>query len=134
MSTVVILSEIVFSSARRYKSMKYSWQKMQAPFLLPSMVEALMISSISGTLFSMIKLLMFDSFSRVFLVTNFLIHEITMLPLLRQQIMNPHALLTETGVWIVESLVSSPSVCSGLIFFSQHDNVIRAHISMGRIM
>ena len=30
--------------------MKYSWQKMQAPFLRPSMVDALMISSISGTL------------------------------------------------------------------------------------
>ena len=30
--------------------MKYSWQKMHAPFLLPSMVDALMISSISGTL------------------------------------------------------------------------------------
>merc|ERR1719264_1123229 len=41
---------MVFSSARRYRSMKYSWQKMQAPFLRPSMVDALMISSISGTL------------------------------------------------------------------------------------
>ena len=29
--------------------MKYSWQKMQAPFRRPSMVEALMMSSISGT-------------------------------------------------------------------------------------
>ena len=28
--------------------MKYSWQKMQAPFLRPSMVDALMISSSSG--------------------------------------------------------------------------------------
>lgn len=29
--------------------MKYSWQNKQAPFLRPSIVEALIISSISGT-------------------------------------------------------------------------------------
>ena len=39
-STVVTFSEMVFSSARRYRSMKYSWQNRQAPFLRPSMVEA----------------------------------------------------------------------------------------------
>ena len=50
MSTVVIFNEIVLSSASKYKSMKYSWQKIQAPFRRPSMVEALMISSISGML------------------------------------------------------------------------------------
>ena len=49
-STVVIFNEIVLSSASKYKSMKYSWQKIQAPFRRPSMVEALMISSISGML------------------------------------------------------------------------------------
>lgn len=52
MSTVVIFSEMVFSSASKYRSMKYSWQKRQAPFLRPSMVDALMISSISGMLVS----------------------------------------------------------------------------------
>lgn len=31
---------IVFNSANRYKSMKYSWQNRQAPFRLPSMVDA----------------------------------------------------------------------------------------------
>lgn len=40
MSTVVTFNEIVFSSARRYKSMKYSWQKRQAPFRRPSIVDA----------------------------------------------------------------------------------------------
>merc|ERR1711935_967383 len=39
---------MVFNSANRYRSMKYSWQNRQAPFLRPSMVEALMINSISG--------------------------------------------------------------------------------------
>ena len=36
------------TSASRYRSMKYSWQNRHAPFLLPSIVEALMINSISG--------------------------------------------------------------------------------------
>ena len=40
MSTVVIFKEIVLSSANRYKSIKYSWQNMQAPFRLPSIVDA----------------------------------------------------------------------------------------------
>ena len=40
MSTVVTLREIVLSSAKRYRSMKYSWQNRQAPFRLPSMVDA----------------------------------------------------------------------------------------------
>ena len=60
MSTVVIFSEMVFSSANRYRSMKYSWQKMHAPLRLPSIVEALMMSSISGTSVSAI-LYCFDS-------------------------------------------------------------------------
>ena len=32
-----------------WKIQVFTWQKMQAPFLRPSMVEALMMSSISGT-------------------------------------------------------------------------------------
>ena len=40
MSTVVTFKEIVFNSARRYKSMKYSWQNRHAPFLRPSIVDA----------------------------------------------------------------------------------------------
>ena len=32
-----------------WKIKQLTWQKMQAPFLFPSMVEALMINSISGT-------------------------------------------------------------------------------------
>jgi hypothetical protein len=40
MSTVVTLRLIVFSSAKRYKSIKYSWQNRQAPFRRPSIVEA----------------------------------------------------------------------------------------------
>merc|ERR1712029_627224 len=41
---------MVFNSANRYKSIKYSWQKRHAPLRRPSMVEARMINSISGTL------------------------------------------------------------------------------------
>ena len=40
MSTVVTFSEIVFSSASRYRSIKYSWQNKQAPFRMPSIVDA----------------------------------------------------------------------------------------------
>ena len=40
MSTVVTFKLIVFSSANRYRSMKYSWQNRHAPFLRPSMVDA----------------------------------------------------------------------------------------------
>jgi len=40
MSTVVTLRLMVFSSASRYRSIKYSWQNRQAPFLRPSIVEA----------------------------------------------------------------------------------------------
>lgn len=40
MSTVVTLRLIVFNSASKYRSMKYSWQNRQAPFRRPSMVEA----------------------------------------------------------------------------------------------
>ena len=40
MSTVVTLRLMVFNSASRYKSMKYSWQNKHAPFRRPSIVEA----------------------------------------------------------------------------------------------
>ena len=40
MSTVVTLRLMVFSSASRYRSIKYSWQNRHAPFLRPSIVEA----------------------------------------------------------------------------------------------
>ena len=39
-STVVTLRLIVFNSAKRYKSIKYSWQKRHAPFRRPSIVDA----------------------------------------------------------------------------------------------
>ena len=40
MSTVVTFRAIVLSSASRYRSIKYSWQKRHAPFRRPSIVEA----------------------------------------------------------------------------------------------
>lgn len=40
MSTVVTFKDIVFNSANKYKSMKYSWQKRQAPLRRPSIVDA----------------------------------------------------------------------------------------------
>jgi hypothetical protein len=39
-STVVTFRLIVFNSASKYKSMKYSWQNRQAPFRRPSIVDA----------------------------------------------------------------------------------------------
>jgi hypothetical protein len=38
--TQLPLREMVFNSASKYKSMKYSWQNRHAPFLRPSIVEA----------------------------------------------------------------------------------------------
>lgn len=39
-SVYVTFKLIVFNSANKYKSMKYSWQNKHAPFRLPSMVDA----------------------------------------------------------------------------------------------
>jgi hypothetical protein len=55
MSTVVTLRLMVFSSASRYRSMKYSWQKRHAPFLRPSIVEACNILSTNFHIIQYIK-------------------------------------------------------------------------------
>merc|ERR1712004_676020 len=61
---------MVFNSASKYKSIKYSWQKMQAPLRRPSMVEALIINSISGMLLLLMLKLPSDSSDFDWIVHN----------------------------------------------------------------
>uniref|UniRef100_A0A0K2UDK4 Uncharacterized protein n=1 Tax=Lepeophtheirus salmonis TaxID=72036 RepID=A0A0K2UDK4_LEPSM len=67
MSTVVIFRDIFCSSARRYKSMKYSWQNKHAPLRRPSMVDAFTISSISGILLEFSSILSLNKYMIILL-------------------------------------------------------------------